>query len=103
MVDKRVPTCYYIRIENTLFDIAGKEKQSKGCFFMDALIKTPTVFLIGWSWSGIKSTNTDILRSVHLCRNNLLGVVLWKIPVFLGSAQSLEPSVLQARHKLSCN
>jgi len=40
---------------------------------------------------------------VHLCRNNLLGVVLWKIPVFLGSAQSLEPSVLQARHKLSCN
>ena len=36
-------------------------------------------------------------------RNNLLGVVLWKIPVFLGSAQSLEPSVLQARHKLSCN
>ena len=25
MVDKRVPTCYYIRIENTLFDIDGKQ------------------------------------------------------------------------------
>jgi len=35
----------------------------------------------------IRFSGSELRYSLYLCRNNLLGVVLWKIPVFLGSAQ----------------